>query len=132
VPAILPILALATRVSLGDIPVAILASPVALPVLALAGVPLGIVEVAVVAPPAVLPIAAFAGITLGGVPPVGGIVARAAALHGVAFWVADVAGRAGPVVLAVLAGSAGVAGLDVLFAVLAVPGHGYILSNRKQ
>lgn len=122
-PTILPILAFSARVSLGDIPIAILASPVVLAVVAFARVPLGIVEVAVVASPAVLPVATFARITLGCVPPIGGVVARPAALHAVALRITNMAGRAHPIVLAVLTCAARIARLDVLFAVLAVPRH---------
>ena len=131
VPAILPILAQLAGVSLRGIPVTILAAPIAFAVVTFTGVSLGVVEVAIVALPSVLSVAAFAGVSFGGVPPVWGIVSGSAAFHAVAFGVADVAGVADPVVLPVLAGAAGVACLDVLFTVLAGPGHGYILVLSK-
>ena len=122
-PAVLPVLALLARIPLGHIPVTVLASPVVLPVLTLAGVALRIIEVAVVATPTILPVAALAGVSLGGVPPIGRTGTAPAALHVVTSGVAEVAGITGPVVLPVLAFIAGIALLHALLTVLAVPLH---------
>jgi hypothetical protein len=87
-----PIFALFAGLPLGDIPVAIPAPPIVLPVIAPANQALGIIVIAIIAPPPVLFGAAPAGVALGGVPPVGWIVALPATFHVVACGVAVVAG----------------------------------------
>ena len=85
---VLPIFALFAGLPLGDIPVAIPAPPIVLPVIAPADQALGIIVIAIIAPPPVLFGAAPAGVALGGVPPVGWIVALPATFHVVACGVA--------------------------------------------
>lgn len=108
-------------VVLGDISVTVLAPPMVLDVTALASLILGVIEVAVVATPGVFGVSAFAGLVLGIVPPIGFIHATSAPLHAVPLRIADVARRARPVVLNVLALRAGLVARNAPFIVLAKP-----------
>ena len=88
---------------------------------ALAVFVLGVVEVTIVASPAGLSVSTFAGFVFRVEPPVGLVVAPSAPLHSVAGWVADMASRAGPIVLCVVAFAAVFVFWDVLLAVFAMP-----------
>lgn len=121
-PTIFGVGTLLARIPLGDIEVAVEASPVVLSVAAFAAVSLGVVEVTVVASPAVFGVAAFAAVTFGIVPPVSGIGPASATLHGVSGRIAEVASGACPVIFSVFAG-AGIALVYLLLAILALPAH---------